>query len=59
MHVHIHEVCSECPNQDPKIISLFTREKFCGKHCWNEGVLKYSRMILRAAACEVEGGTNG
>lgn len=54
MHVHINYVCAECDVSEPKIIALYTRERYCGRYCLAEGQLKYHRMILRATAEEVE-----
>lgn len=56
MRVHITVFCSECPAEEPQIITLFTRERYCGRHCLAEGQLKYVRMIIRARAEEVEHG---
>lgn len=56
MKVHIAVFCSECPEESPKIVSLFTREEFCGRHCLAEGQLKYARMILRANAERIDHG---
>lgn len=57
MQVLIHEVCSQCPTPDPKIIQLFTRELYCGKACFSEGQAAYARMIARYYAMEIENGT--
>lgn len=56
MHIQIHYVCAECDAPDPKVITLFVRERYCGRHCLSEGQCKYIRMILRAQAEEVEHG---
>lgn len=56
MRIHITYLCAECDTPDPKIITLFVREHYCGRHCLAEGQLKYCRMILRATAEEAEHG---
>ena len=57
MHVQIHYLCAECDTPDPKVIAFYTREQYCGAKCHAEGELKHTRLILRAAAEEVENGT--
>lgn len=52
----MHYVCSECEIPDPKVQSLFTWERYCGRYCWNEGQLKYVRMIRRMAADTIDNG---
>lgn len=56
MQVLIHEVCSQCPAEDPKVIYIFTREKTCGKACFAEAQVAYARMIARFYATEIEEG---
>lgn len=56
MKVHITVFCSECPAEEPQIIALYTRERYCGRHCLAEGQLRHTRIILRMAAEEVEHG---
>lgn len=56
MRVEIHHVCVECDAKDPKIISIFDRERYCGASCHAEGHLKHTRMILREKA---EGAEHG
>ncbi len=56
MRVQIKYLCSECDIDDPKIQSLFTRERYCGRACWSEGQTRYARMILRMAAEEIDNG---
>lgn len=56
MKVPIHYVCVECDTPDPKIITLFVREHFCGRYCLAEGQVKFERLLRRAIATEVEHG---
>lgn len=56
MHVQITYLCAECDAPDPKVITLFTREHYCGRHCLAEGQMKYCRMILRANAERIDDG---
>lgn len=56
MHIQITYLCAECDAPDPKVITLFTREHYCGRACLAEGQLKYVRMIIRAQAEEVDNG---
>lgn len=56
MQVHITYLCAECDTPEPKIIALFTRERYCGRFCLAEGQLKHTRLIIRMAAEEVEHG---
>lgn len=56
MHVQIKYLCSECDEPDPKVVTIYTREQFCGRQCLAEGQLKYTRMILRAAAEGIDNG---
>lgn len=53
MKVHITVFCSECPTEEPKIITLFTRIPVCGRFCLAEAQTKYIRTILRMAAEEI------
>lgn len=56
MHIPIKYLCAECDSEEPKIIALYTRERYCGRFCLAEGQLKHTRLILRMAAEEVEHG---
>lgn len=56
MHVHISHLCAECDAPDPKIIALYTRERYCGRYRLAEGQLKHTRLIILMAAEEVEHG---
>lgn len=56
MKVPIKYLCAECNAPDPKIVTLFVREQYCGRYCLAEGQLKHTRLILRMAAEEVEHG---
>lgn len=56
MHVHITYLCAECDTPDPKIIALYTRERYCGRYCFAEGQLKHTRLILRATAEGIDHG---
>lgn len=56
MRVHIKVLCSECESEDPKIVTLFTRETVCGRYCLAEQQLKYARLILRVNAERIENG---
>lgn len=56
MRIHIKVFCSECESEDPKIVTLFVREQYCGRECLAEGQLKYCRLILRVNAERIENG---
>lgn len=56
MQVPIRYLCSECESEQPKVITLFTREHYCGRFCLAEGQLKYVRMILRTNPEEFDHG---
>jgi hypothetical protein len=43
-------LCAECEIPDAKILSLITRESYCGKACCVEGHLKHYRWIQRQRA---------
>lgn len=54
--MHITYLCSTCDTPEPKIITIFTRQHYCGRHCLAEGQLKYVQLILRANAEGIEHG---
>lgn len=56
MQKRIDPICSECEAPEAKIITIYTREHYCGRHCLAEGQLKYARMILRAKAEGIDHG---
>ena len=41
--------CAECDAEEPKIVTLFMREHYCGRFCLAEGQLKHARLIIRVA----------
>lgn len=43
------ELCGECYNEEPKIISLFSRHRYCGRKCWVLGTERWIRCVARAA----------
>jgi hypothetical protein len=42
--------CAQSDVPNARIVTLFTREPYCGRACLSEGQLKYVRMVLRAKA---------
>jgi len=53
---HPPPTCNECDAPDARIITLFTRNTYCGRFCLAEGQTKYCRMILRAQAEGIDNG---
>lgn len=49
-------LCQECEAPKANIVTLFTREPFCGRRCLSEGQCRYIRTILRMRAEEIENG---
>lgn len=47
--VDLSELCNECYNQEPKIISLFSRHRYCCRMCWEKGTERWLRCVARAA----------
>lgn len=47
--VLLEDCCGECYNEDPKIISLFSRQRYCGRKCWVLGTERWLRCVARAA----------
>jgi hypothetical protein len=43
-------LCNECETPEAQIVTLFTRNTYCGRACLVKGQLKYVRFILRVTA---------
>jgi hypothetical protein len=50
MAVTQRPLCNDCETPEANILTLFTRNAYCGQACLAEGHSKYVRFMLRVAA---------